>query len=169
MTLKFLPVLPPNLRPILKLQDNTMVTSDLNYTYQNIININNRINQLQNMQVSEKFIKTERVKLQYNINLLFDEEKRIKNNKKLRIINQNLTKKRDKKYIHLIKKLYYSKNTLKSLSKIIKGKTGRIRENLLGKTVDYSARSVIGVEPKLKTYQCAIPIEINEKNIGKIN
>ena len=58
-------------------------------------------------------------------------------------------------------KLNYKKS-FKSLSKIIKGKTGRIRENLLGKTVDYSARSVIGVEPKLKVFECALPITIDE-------
>lgn len=87
MILRFLPVLPPELRPIIKLQDNTIVTSDLNYLYQNIININNRINQLKKMQVSEKFIKAEKIKLQLSINTLFNEEK-TKNNNKLRINTQ---------------------------------------------------------------------------------
>jgi DNA-directed RNA polymerase subunit beta' len=83
MTLKFLPVLPPDLRPIIKLQDNTIVTSDLNQLYQNTININNRINQLKKMQVSERFIKTEKIKLQNSIDELFSEEKKGKNKQKV--------------------------------------------------------------------------------------
>lgn len=83
MTLRFLPVLPPDLRPILKLQDNTIISSDLNYIYQNIININNKICQLQKMKVSEKFIKSERIKLQTSINSLLSESKQVKNKKKV--------------------------------------------------------------------------------------
>nr|YP_009538723.1 RNA polymerase beta' subunit [Lepocinclis ovum]AYQ93717.1 RNA polymerase beta' subunit [Lepocinclis ovum] len=132
IAIRFLPVLPPELRPIIKLQDNTIITSDLNYLYQNIINTNNRISQLYKMQVSEKFIIVEKIKLQLTINEFITKDTNLK-------------------------------NTLKSLSKILKGKTGRIRENLLGKTVDYSARSVIGVEPKLKISECAIPIEVDKE------
>lgn len=83
MMVKFLPVLPPDLRPIIKLQDNTIITSDLNYIYQSIINTNNKIWQLKKMKVSEKFIKSERIKLQTSINSLFNENKQVKNKKKL--------------------------------------------------------------------------------------
>lgn len=75
MTLKFLPVLPPELRPIIKLQDNTVISSDLNSLYKNIITINNRVNQLKIMQVSEKFIKAEKWKLQLSIDNLLNEKK----------------------------------------------------------------------------------------------
>lgn len=85
MTIRILPVLPPELRPIIRLQDNTIVNSDLNYLYQSIINVNNRIEQLQKMKVSEKFKKTEKIKLQSCINSLFGEEKKVENKKKMRI------------------------------------------------------------------------------------
>nr|YP_010700365.1 RNA polymerase subunit beta' [Flexiglena variabilis]WCH63513.1 RNA polymerase subunit beta' [Flexiglena variabilis] len=118
MTLIYLPVLPPNLRPILKLQDGTIVTADINFLYSKILNSNNRIEKLKKMQVSEIFLRNEKCLLQESEEL------------------QHLRKK-----------------PLKSISSTIKGKHGRLRENLLGKTVDYSARSVIVVEPKLKLHQ----------------
>nr|YP_009540853.1 RNA polymerase beta' subunit [Phacus inflexus]AYQ93291.1 RNA polymerase beta' subunit [Phacus inflexus] len=130
MTIKFLPVLPPELRPLMKLQDNVIVSSDFNILYAKIINSNNRIIQLKNMKINEKFLKKEKQILQESIDSLIDKSQ---------------TK---------------SKKKLKSLTKTIKGKHGRIRENLLGKTVDYSARSVITVEPKLKINECGIPIDI---------
>lgn len=75
MAITFLPVLPPELRPIIKLQDSTIITSDLNYLYQNLINTNNRIIQLENLQVSKKFIKNEKIKLQIGLEQLFNNEK----------------------------------------------------------------------------------------------
>ena len=78
MGIKFLPILPPELRPIIKLQDNTIITSDLNYLYQNLININNRILQLKNLQVSKKFIKNEKIKLQESLEQLFNNENKNK-------------------------------------------------------------------------------------------
>lgn len=111
MTIKFLPVLPPELRPILKLQDNVIVSSDFNILYAKIINSNNRILQLKNMKVNEKFLKKEKQILQDSIDILIDK-----------------SQDKDKR-----------KKTFKSLTKTLKGKHGRIRENLLGKTVDYSA------------------------------
>ena len=89
MSIKFLPVLPPELRPIIKLQDNTIITSDLNYLYQNLININNRIIQLENLQVSKKFIKNEKIKLQLSLEQLFNNEKTNKQKNKLRIKTKN--------------------------------------------------------------------------------
>nr|AYQ93412.1 RNA polymerase beta' subunit [Lepocinclis tripteris] len=126
MVLTILPVLPPETRPIIKLPDNNIVSSDYNNLYENIINTNNKIKQLENMNVSEKFIKLERIKLQISTDALINA-----------------------KY-----------NNLKSISNSIKGKSGRIRENILGKTIDFSARSVIAVEPKLKVNECGIPEEI---------
>lgn len=89
MTIKLLPVLPPELRPIIKLQDNTIVNSDLNYLYQNIINVNNRIEQMQKMEVSEKFKRTEKIKLQNSINMLFSEDKKGETKKRVWIKSKN--------------------------------------------------------------------------------
>nr|YP_009144883.1 RNA polymerase beta' subunit [Euglenaria anabaena]AKJ83330.1 RNA polymerase beta' subunit [Euglenaria anabaena] len=136
MTLKYLPVLPPNLRPILKLQDKTIITTDLNFLYAKIIEINNKIIKLRKMSVTENFLNNEKKLLQDTVDKLINNEKNTKN-----LILQ-------------------SKKPLKSLSKIIQGKKGRFRENLLGKTVDYSGRSVIIVEPKLKLNECGIPLKM---------
>nr|YP_010700415.1 RNA polymerase subunit beta' [Phacus arnoldii]WCH63546.1 RNA polymerase subunit beta' [Phacus arnoldii] len=116
MTITYLPVLPPELRPIIKLEENVIVTSDLNFLYAKIINSNNRTIQLQKMKVAEKFIQKEKLIIQKSI---------------------------DRKNNNFFK-------SFKSLSENINGKHGRIRENLLGKTVDYSGRSVITVEPNLQ-------------------
>lgn len=132
MCISILPVLPPELRPIIRLKDNTIVTSDLNFAYKRIINNNNRIKQLFIMKVNEKYINKEKLLLQENMEELIGR----KNNKRS-----------------------YIKN-LKTISETIKGKNGRIRENLLGKTVDFSARAVITVEPRLRLYQCGLPKEI---------
>lgn len=128
-----MPILPPDLRPILKMKDNNIITSDLNYIYTKIINSNNKLEQFKLMKVDEKIYNKEKILLKNSIETL---------------INSNKTNK-------------YVKN-IKSISKIIKGKHGRIRENLLGKTVDYSARAVITIEPTLKLNQCGIPIKICE-------
>lgn len=132
MTIKYLPLLPPDLRPILKMKDNTIITSDLNYIYTKIINNNNKIGQLQLMEVDKKIINKETILLKNAIEVLFNSNK---GNKSIK--------------------------NIKSISKIIKGKHGRIRENLLGKTVDYSGRAVISIEPKLKLNECGIPIKIH--------
>lgn len=131
MTIKILPVLPPNIRPIIKLEDKRVITTDLNQLYSKIININNKITKLKKMLIQEKYLNNEKSILQDNVNELILQNKKIKTNK-----------------------------TLKSLTKRIEGKKGRFRENLLGKTVDYSGRSVITIEPKLKLKQCTIPEEI---------
>lgn len=131
MIIKYLPVLPPDLRPILKMKDNTIITSDFNYIYTKIINSNNKLKQLKLMKVDEKIFNKEVLLLKSAIETL-------------------LTSNKDNKYI----------KNVKSISKIIKGKHGRIRENLLGKTVDYSARAVISIEPCLKLNECGIPVQI---------
>nr|YP_009145447.1 RNA polymerase beta' subunit [Monomorphina parapyrum]AKL78920.1 RNA polymerase beta' subunit [Monomorphina parapyrum] len=135
MTIKYLPILPPNLRPIVKLQDNTIITTDLNFFYSKIIDSNNKIIKLRKMSVPENFLNNEKLILQENVDKLINNESK----KNTKTANQN---------------------SLKSLSKIIQGKRGRFRENLLGKTVDYSGRSVIIVEPKLNINQCGLPKEI---------
>nr|YP_007317179.1 beta' subunit of RNA polymerase [Monomorphina aenigmatica]AFZ88781.1 beta' subunit of RNA polymerase [Monomorphina aenigmatica] len=135
MTIKYLPVLPPNTRPIVKLQDNTIITTDLNFLYAKVIDSNNKINKLRKMSVPETFLNNEKLILQENVDNLINND----TNKNISKINQK---------------------SLKSLSKIIQGKRGRFRENLLGKTVDFSGRSVIVVEPKLKINQCGLPKEI---------
>jgi DNA-directed RNA polymerase subunit beta' len=127
MTIKYLPVIPPNLRPIIKLQDKTIIITDLNILYNKIINTNNKLKKIKRMLVPENFLHNELNSLQENVNLLIDNKK-----------NQKL----------------------KSITNRLEGKKGRFRENLLGKTVDYSGRSVITVEPKLNLHQCEIPIEI---------
>nr|YP_009145380.1 RNA polymerase beta' subunit [Cryptoglena skujai]AKL39005.1 RNA polymerase beta' subunit [Cryptoglena skujai] len=135
MTIKFLPVLPPNIRPIVRLKDKTIITTDLNFLYAKIIDINNKINKLRKMSVPENFLNNEKLLLQENVDKLINSETS-KNNK------------------------YTTTKSLKSLSKNIQGKRGRFRENLLGKTVDYSARSVIIVEPKLRLNECGLPLQI---------
>lgn len=137
MTLKYLPVLPPNIRPIVRLQDRTIITTDLNFLYSNIINSNNKIIKLRKMSVPEIFLNNEKNILQDKIDKLINNEKK----------TYNLSKKSSKK-------------KLKSLTQSIQGKKGRFRENLLGKTVDYSGRSVIVVEPKLNLKECGIPKEM---------
>nr|YP_009389109.1 RNA polymerase beta' subunit [Euglena archaeoplastidiata]AKR17882.1 RNA polymerase beta' subunit [Euglena archaeoplastidiata] len=134
MTIKYLPVLPPNLRPIVKLHDNTIITTDLNFLYSKIVNSNNKIIKLRSMNVPETFLNNEKYSLQETVDKLINNEKETFN---------------------------LSKKPLKSLSKILQGKKGRFRENLLGKTVDYSGRSVIIVEPLLELKQCGIPIKMS--------
>jgi DNA-directed RNA polymerase subunit beta' len=131
MTFKFLPVLPPNVRPIIKLEDKKIITTDLNQLYCKIININNKITKLKKMLIQEKYLNNEKSILQESVNELIINNEKIKTKKKL-----------------------------KSITKRIEGKKGRFRENLLGKTVDYSGRSVITIEPKLKLKECTIPEEI---------
>lgn len=128
--IKYLPVLPANLRPIVKLKDKNVITTDLNLLYSNIISSNSKIQKLRKMFVPESFLNEEKYILQKKVNKLINTEKN-------------------------------NKTKTKSIIDSMKGKRGRFRENLLGKTVDYSARSVIVVEPALQLKECEIPIEIS--------
>jgi DNA-directed RNA polymerase subunit beta' len=131
MTIKYLPVIPPNLRPIIQLKEKVMITTDLNLFYSNIINSNNKIKKLRKMSVPEIFLNGEKNILQNKVDKLIISNKNDKINKRTKSIVNN-----------------------------IQGKKGRFRENLLGKTVDYSGRSVIIIEPKLDLKECGIPIKI---------
>ncbi|MGX7589401.1 DNA-directed RNA polymerase subunit beta' [Candidatus Vidania fulgoroideorum] len=132
---KNIPVLPPDLRPIIKIKKDKFASSDLNELYKRIIDRNNRLKRLFNIGAPEFVIKEEKKLLQESVDCLFDNGRR-------------------SKFFKSNKKLF------KSLSENIKGKKGRFRQNLLGKRVDYSARSVIVVEPNMKLTQCGIPKKI---------
>ncbi|BFI91078.1 DNA-directed RNA polymerase subunit beta' [Enterobacterales bacterium endosymbiont of Anomoneura mori] len=131
--LTVLPVLPPDLRPLVPLDSGRFASSDLNELYRRIINRNNRLKKLINLSAPEIILKNEKRMLQEAVDSLFD------NGRRGKII------------------LGSNKQPLKSLSDIIKGKTGRFRQNLLGKRVDFSGRSVITVGPFLKLNQCGLP------------
>ncbi|WGS66372.1 MAG: DNA-directed RNA polymerase subunit beta' [Enterobacteriaceae bacterium PSmelAO3-2] len=133
LILTVLPVLPPDLRPLVPLDENKFATSDLNDLYRRIINRNNRLKKLLKLSAPNIIIKNEKRMLQESVDALFD------NGRRGRVI------------------LGTNKRPLKSLSDIIKGKQGRFRQNLLGKRVDYSGRSVITVGPFLKLNQCGLP------------
>ncbi|MCA9173419.1 MAG: DNA-directed RNA polymerase subunit beta' [Planctomycetales bacterium] len=136
MVLDVIPVIPPDLRPLVLLDSGNFATSDLNDLYRRIINRNNRLRKLVDLNAPEVIIRNEKRMLQQSVDALFD------NN-------------RCKKPV-----LGSSNRPLKSLTDMIKGKQGRFRENLLGKRVDYSARSVIVVGPRLKLHQCGLPKKI---------
>ncbi|WGH25722.1 MAG: DNA-directed RNA polymerase subunit beta', partial [Candidatus Shikimatogenerans bostrichidophilus] len=138
IVLKFLPIIPPDLRPLVTLDNGKYASSDLNDLYRKIIIRNNRLKKLIEIQAPEVILKNEKRMLQESVDSLFDNSK-------------------TKKNVYVKSE---SKRILKSLSDILKGKQGRFRQNLLGKRVDYSARSVIVVEPNLKLHQCGLPIEI---------
>src|SRR5210317_1872820 len=133
MILETIPVLPPELRPLVPLDGGRFATSDLNDLYRRVINRNNRLKRLMELRAPEVIIRNEKRMLQEAVDALFDNGRRGKS-----ITGPN-------------------KRPLKSLSDMIKGKQGRFRQNLLGKRVDYSARSVIVVGPELKLHQCGIP------------
>ena len=133
MMLEVIPVLPPDLRPLVPLDGGRFATSDLNDLYRRVINRNNRLKRLQELNAPDIIIRNEKRMLQEAVDALFDNGRRGKS-----ITGPN-------------------KRPLKSLSDMIKGKQGRFRQNLLGKRVDYSARSVIVVGPTLKLHQCGIP------------
>ena len=130
------PVIPPDLRPLVQLESGNFATSDLNDLYRRIINRNNRLKKLMDLNAPEVIIRNEKRMLQQAVDALFD------NGRCRRPV------------------LGSSNRALKSLTDMIKGKQGRFRENLLGKRVDYSARSVIVVGPELKLYQCGLPKKI---------
>jgi DNA-directed RNA polymerase subunit beta' len=136
MVLDVIPVIPPDLRPLVLLDSGNFATSDLNDLYRRIINRNNRLRKLVDLNAPEVIIRNEKRMLQQSVDALFD------NNRCKRPV------------------LGSSNRPLKSLTDMIKGKQGRFRENLLGKRVDYSARSVIVVGPKLRLHQCGLPKKI---------
>ncbi len=136
MVLDVIPVIPPDLRPLVLLDSGNFATSDLNDLYRRIINRNNRLSKLIDLNAPEVIIRNEKRMLQQSVDALFD------NNRCKRPV------------------LGSSNRPLKSLTDMIKGKQGRFRENLLGKRVDYSARSVIVVGPRLRLHQCGLPKKI---------
>ena len=136
MILDVVPVIPPDLRPLVLLDSGNFATSDLNDLYRRIINRNNRLKKLMDLNAPEVIVRNEKRMLQQSVDALFD------NGRCRRPV------------------LGSSNRPLKSLADMIKGKQGRFRENLLGKRVDYSARSVIVVGPNLKLYQCGLPKKI---------
>jgi DNA-directed RNA polymerase subunit beta' len=133
MMLNVVPVLPPDLRPLVPLDGGRFATSDLNDLYRRVINRNNRLKRLLELNAPEIIIRNERRMLQEAVDALFDNGRRGKT-----ITGPN-------------------KRPLKSLSDMLKGKQGRFRQNLLGKRVDYSGRSVIVVGPSLRLHQCGLP------------
>ena len=133
MMLEVVPVLPPDLRPLVPLEGGRFATSDLNDLYRRVINRNNRLIRLQGLIAPEIIVRNEKRMLQEAVDALFDNGRRGKT-----ITGPN-------------------KRPLKSLSDMLKGKQGRFRQNLLGKRVDYSGRSVIVVGPNLKLHQCGLP------------
>lgn len=133
MILNVLPVLPPDLRPLVPLDGGRFASSDLNDLYRRVINRNNRLKKLIDLNAPNIIIKNEKRMLQEAIDALID------NGRRGKTINGS------------------NKRPLKSLADLIKGKQGRFRQNLLGKRVDYSGRSVIVVGPKLKLNQCGLP------------
>jgi len=136
VVLEVIPVIPPDLRPLVLLESGNFATSDLNDLYRRIINRNNRLKKLIDLNAPEVIIRNEKRMLQQAVDSLLD------NGRCRRAV------------------LGSNNRPLKSLTDMIKGKQGRFRENLLGKRVDYSARSVIVVGPNLKLYQCGLPKKI---------
>ncbi|MFH1550480.1 MAG: DNA-directed RNA polymerase subunit beta' [Planctomycetota bacterium] len=136
MVLDVVPVIPPDLRPLVLLDSGNFATSDLNDLYRRLINRNSRLKRLLDLNAPEVIIKNEKRMLQQSVDALFD------NDRCRRPVLGN------------------NNRPLKSLTDMIKGKQGRFRENLLGKRVDYSARSVIVVGPELKLHQCGLPKRI---------
>jgi DNA-directed RNA polymerase subunit beta' len=133
MILDIIPVLPPELRPLVPLDGGRFATSDLNDLYRRVINRNNRLKRLMELNAPDIIIRNEKRMLQEAVDALFD------NSKRGRVVTGA------------------SRRPLKSLSDMLRGKQGRFRQNLLGKRVDYSGRSVIVVGPELRLHQCGLP------------
>jgi DNA-directed RNA polymerase subunit beta' len=133
MVMECIPVIPPDLRPLVPLDGGRFATSDLNDLYRRVINRNNRLKRLQDLNAPGIIIQNEKRMLQESVDALFDNGRRGR-----AITGQN-------------------KRPLKSLSDMLKGKQGRFRQNLLGKRVDYSGRSVIVIGPELRLHQCGLP------------
>lgn len=136
MILDVIPVIPPELRPMVQLDGGRFATTDLNDLYRRVINRNNRLARLQKLFAPDIIIRNEKRMLQEAVDSLFD------NSKRKRVVKGT------------------SNRPLKSISDMIKGKQGRFRQNLLGKRVDYSGRSVIVVGPELKLWQCGLPTKM---------
>jgi len=136
MILDVIPVIPPELRPMVQLDGGRFATSDLNDLYRRVINRNNRLKRLMALNAPDIIIRNEKRMLQEAVDALFD------NSKKKKVVKGA------------------SNRPLKSLSDMLKGKQGRFRQNLLGKRVDYSGRSVIVVGPELKIHQCGLPAKM---------
>lgn len=136
MILQVIPVIPPDLRPMVQLDGGRFATSDLNDLYRRVINRNNRLARLQEILAPEIIVRNEKRMLQEAVDALIDNGRRGRT-----VVGAN-------------------NRPLKSLSDIIEGKQGRFRQNLLGKRVDYSGRSVIVVGPNLKIHQCGLPREM---------
>ncbi len=136
MIMTVIPVIPPDLRPMVQLDGGRFATSDLNDLYRRIINRNNRLRRLLELGAPDIIVRNEKRMLQEAVDALID------NGRRGRPVTGP------------------GNRALKSLSDMLKGKSGRFRQNLLGKRVDYSGRSVICVEPKLKIYQCGLPKEM---------
>jgi len=136
MILDVIPVIPPELRPMVQLDGGRFATSDLNDLYRRVINRNNRLKRLLALNAPDIIIRNEKRMLQEAVDALFD------NSKKKRVVKGAANR------------------PLKSLSDMLKGKQGRFRQNLLGKRVDYSGRSVIVVGPELKLHQCGLPTKM---------
>ncbi len=133
MILTVLPVIPPDLRPMVQLDGGRFATSDLNDLYRRVINRNNRLKRLLELGAPDVIVRNEKRMLQEAVDSLIDNSQR----------GKALSRR--------------GRRELKSLSDMLKGKKGRFRRNLLGKRVDYSGRSVIVVGPQLKLYQCGLP------------
>ena len=133
MILTSVPVIPPELRPLVPLDGGRFATSDLNDLYRRVINRNNRLKRLLELKAPDIIVRNEKRMLQESVDALFD------NGRRGRVITGT------------------GKRPLKSLAEMLKGKQGRFRQNLLGKRVDYSGRSVIVVGPELKLHQCGLP------------
>jgi DNA-directed RNA polymerase subunit beta' len=131
MVLDIIPVIPPDLRPLVPLEGGRFATSDLNDLYRRVIIRNNRLKRLIDIKAPEVILRNEKRMLQEAVDALFDNSRRAVRSE--------------------------SQRALKSLADTLKGKTGRFRQNLLGKRVDYSGRSVIVVGPELKLYECGLP------------
>ena len=133
MILTVVPVIPPELRPLVPLDGGRFATSDLNDLYRRVINRNNRLKRLMDLKAPDIIVRNEKRMLQESVDALFD------NGRRGRVITGT------------------GKRPLKSLAEMLKGKQGRFRQNLLGKRVDYSGRSVIVVGPDLKLHECGLP------------
>jgi DNA-directed RNA polymerase subunit beta' len=133
MIMDVIPVLPPDLRPLVPLEGGRFATSDLNDLYRRVINRNNRLQRLVDLSAPDIIVRNEKRMLQESVDVLFD------NGRHGRVITGT------------------NKRPLKSLSDTLKGKQGRFRQNLLGKRVDYSGRSVISTGPNLRLHQCGLP------------
>ena len=136
MIIEALPIIPPELRPMVQLDGGRFATSDLNDLYRRVINRNNRLKHLMKLNAPDIIIRNEKRMLQEAVDALID------NGRRGRAVTGA------------------NNRALKSLSDMLKGKQGRFRQNLLGKRVDYSGRSVIVVGPELKIYQCGLPKEM---------